>query len=292
MMSTYRRPVSRLALAGVMAGALALPAIAGGSVKDEPAPEGRTWSRSMNIGVTSDYVFRGISQSAEDPALQGGIDIGYGIFYAGAWASMIDFGKQSDYGLASGQNVAHTELDLYAGIKPTWGPLTFDLGVIYYMYPGANDDAPGNPNHFFAELDYFEIKAGVSGSLARNLTAGVTVFYSPEYTGKQGAVTTVEGAIAYELPKFGAFTPTIGGLIGTSMGDYKAATNTGFVAANGDDSYLYWNVGLSLGVDALTLDFRYWDTNIDNNGPVGNGFCTGVTFQCDERFVASAKVTF
>ncbi len=285
MMSTYRRPVSRLALAGVMAGALALPAIAGGSVKDQPASEGRTWSRSMNIGVTSDYVFRGLSQRDEKPALQGGIDIGYGIFYAGAWASMIDFGLDSEWGGAFNRNVATTELDLYAGIKPTWGRLNFDFGVIYYMYPGARDKAP----YVTLELDYVELKAGVSTSPFQNLTTGVTVFYSPEYTGKQGAVTSVEGAIAYELPKFGAFTPTIGGLLGASFGD----VNDGFVAANGDDSYMYWNIGLSLGVDALTLDFRYWDTDISNAAGQTSCFSGGgPVFQCDERFVASAKVTF
>src|SRR5690606_281944 len=47
---------------------------------------------SYNIGVTTDYVFRGFTQTGEDPAVFGGIDLGYGMFYAGTWASSVDFG--------------------------------------------------------------------------------------------------------------------------------------------------------------------------------------------------------
>ncbi len=54
--------------------------------------EGRKFTYSFNIDGTSDYVFRGISQTVNDPAVQGGVDLGYGIIYAGAWASGLDFG--------------------------------------------------------------------------------------------------------------------------------------------------------------------------------------------------------
>ena len=53
--------------------------------------EGRKFTYSFNIGVTSDYVFRGVSQTSNEPALQGGADIGWGILYAGVWASRVDF---------------------------------------------------------------------------------------------------------------------------------------------------------------------------------------------------------
>ena len=75
-------------------------------------------------------------------------------------------------------NDAEIEVDWYAGIKPTWGRPTFDFGVIYYTYPGAND--------FASELDYVELKAGVSGEVFDKLTAGATVYYSPDYTGEIG----------------------------------------------------------------------------------------------------------
>ncbi len=99
------------------------------------AEEGRKFTYSFNVGATSDYVFRGISQSDNDPALQGGADFGYGILYAGVWASMVDF---------AGAPPADAEVDWYGGIKPTWnspfGTINLDFGVIYYSYPGANPD--------------------------------------------------------------------------------------------------------------------------------------------------------
>ncbi len=77
-----------------------------------------------------EYVFRGISQTDEGPAIQGGFDATCGIFYAGVWASNLDFG-----GDGAGNDIANIEIDFYAGIKPKTGRITWDLGVIYYAYP-------------------------------------------------------------------------------------------------------------------------------------------------------------
>ena len=71
-----------------------------------------------------------------------------------------------------------------AGLKPVFGPVSFDLGVIYYTYPHANDSG--------AELNFFEVKAGASVSPWKDGTIGGTVFYSPEYTGEIGDVWTFE----------------------------------------------------------------------------------------------------
>lgn len=239
--------------------ALAAPASAGdlfgrhdgGSVKDAPAEEPkRRCDFSINAAGTSDYVFRGISQSGEDIAAQGGADLACGMFYAGVWGSGIDF--------------APYEVDFYAGIKPTWGPLTFDLGVIYYAYPGAHDGD--------AELDYVELKGGVSGTWNK-ISLGGTLFWSPEYTAETGDTLTIEGTAGYELPAWGPVTPTISGLIGTTQFlDYDEL------------DYTYWNAGLALAIDKFTFDFRYWDSTGDDNN-----FC-GDKGLCDARFVFTAKI--
>ena len=80
-------------------------------------------SFAFNLGANTDYVFRGLSQTGEDPSVFGGVDASFGIGYAGAWASNVDFGNGTD-----------AEFDLYAGVKPTVGAVTFDVGVIYYGY--------------------------------------------------------------------------------------------------------------------------------------------------------------
>jgi acyl-homoserine lactone acylase PvdQ len=69
----------------------------------------------------------------------------------------------------------------------------------------------------------------------------------------------------------------------------QVARYTEALVGNGKDNYWYWNAGVTLGFgDNFSLDFRYWDTNVSNT----SNFCSGNVFQCDERFVGTAKVTF
>jgi uncharacterized protein (TIGR02001 family) len=229
-----------------------------------------TWSAT--ITGTSEYVFRGISQTDEDPTIQGSIGIGYGMFYAGVWASGLDFGDIPNPTLGED---AQVEVDLYAGIKPTWngpfGTVNFDFGFIYYAYPGATDPA--------ADLEYWELKAGYSTSWIKNLTTGTTIYWSPDYSLEVGDVWTTESTASYALPNFGVFAPTISGLLGWQKGE-DALYNAGL-----EDEYYYWNAGLALTVEKLTLDFRYWDTDLDPGG-----LCFQGLFQCDERFVFSATL--
>jgi uncharacterized protein (TIGR02001 family) len=258
-----------LALAGA---ALSTPAVAGGSLKDTPKKEERRCTFSANVALTTEYVFRGISQTAEGPAIQGGFDATCGLFYAGVWASNLDFGG------VAGEDIANIEIDLYAGIKPKTGRITWDLGVIYYAYPNAFD--PG------ANLDYVELKVGGSAEIWKGGTLGVTAFYSPEYTAKTGEVWTVETSFSQALPAMGRFTPTFSALLGYQHGDDAAYQA---VISNGEDHYFYWNAGVTLAFhEKWSLDLRYWDTDISDAG----SFCTGTILQCDARFVATLKFTY
>ncbi len=271
--------IKSAALAGVAVFAFSGAAFAdgyGGSVKDAPPEEGRKLAVSVTVGGTSDYVFRGVSQTFEDPAAQGSIDLSYGIFYAGVWASNVDFNDAPK---------ANAEVDLYAGIKPVWGPVTFDLGVIYYAYPGADD---GLNFLTTGQLDYVELKAGYSivSPWIKGLTSGTTVYWSPDYSLETGDVFTVESVASYALPQVGIFSPSISGTYGTVYGDIKNGFSVG---GDNDDKYSYWNVGLALAVEKFTFDFRYWDTNIDVTTPNGS-VCVDQGL-CDERFVFTAKVT-
>jgi uncharacterized protein (TIGR02001 family) len=255
---------SLMGAAGVAALALAAsvgPAAADGtyveSVAAPAAEEGREFSWSITVGGTSDYIFRGLSLSNEDPAAQGSIDMSYGIVYWGAWASNV-----------SGDGYAPWELDLYAGITPSIGRLNFDFGVVGYLYPGADDSLP-----------YVEFKAGMNTELFKNLTGGVTFWYTPD-SNNYGESWTVEGTLSYALPQCGIFEPSISGLVG-----YSDDIDNNALFSNFTDNYTYWNAGLSVAVEKFTMDFRYWDTNLDNTpGDVYYGLA-------DERFVFSAKVT-
>jgi len=249
-MAESRSVVKLCGVAGVSLLALTTAAFAGGSLKDEPAPE-RELTYSFTLTGTSDYVFRGISQSDNEPAIQGSANIGYGIFYAGIWMSSVDF-----------KDDAQIEADYYAGIKPTWGPATFDFGVLYYDYPGYSD---------LVDNEYLELKASVSGEILKNLTATGTLYYHPDYNGREYLV--YEGGLAYALPKTWIFDPSLSGQVGHYDWDH------------GGTDYTYWNAGLSLAVDKLTFDFRYWDSEFDTTD------CPMTTVSaCDEKFVFSATL--
>ena len=258
MKSSVGTRLAHALAAGVFVASFAGSAIAD-SYKDDPTVSaGRKLEWSFNIGATSDYVFRGQSQTAGDPTIQGGLDFSYGLFYAGVWGSGVDFGNAT--------NQANAEIDIYGGVKHSFGPVDLDLGLIYYLYAGTKNEV--------TELDYVEFKLGASTTIQK-ISLGVTGFYSPEYTGETGPAIIVEGTAGYELPSFQAITPSISGAIGTVQ--FEEAGNI---------NYTYWNAGLSLtAAEKLTLDFRYWDTD----GATSD--CGTAVFGCDERFVASVKVT-
>lgn len=99
---------------------------------------------TANVGLYSQYVFRGIAQSGEDPALQGGMDYTHASgFYAGVWGSNVSW--LEDY---QGYNRGSLEIDIYGGYRSAIGStgITYDLGVLRYQYPGDRPAGITNAN--------------------------------------------------------------------------------------------------------------------------------------------------
>ena len=142
-----------------VAGAAAAAALIGLST---PASAQSDVDVAFNVGVVSDYVFRGFSQTGEDPAIQGGVDLTAGKFYAGAWASNVDFGDDTD-----------AEVDLYGGYRTEAAGFALDFGVIAYLYAGEPDGAGYNYNEF---------KVAASRAVGP-ATYGAAVYYSPDFFG-------------------------------------------------------------------------------------------------------------
>jgi uncharacterized protein (TIGR02001 family) len=182
---------------------------------------------SFNVGVATDYVFRGFTQTMEDPQVFGGVDVVSGIFYAGAWASNVDFGDETD-----------AEYDLYAGVTPTLGPVAANFGVIYYGYLNAPDGT---------DYDYVELMA--KGSIPVGpATIGAAAYYSPEFFGETGE--------AWYTEVNGSFSPvekiTLGGAFGHQDVELAGDYNT-------------WNLGATFALtDIISIDARYHDTDLDD----------------------------
>jgi len=104
---------------------------------------------AFNVGLTSDYRYRGISQSRLKPAVQGGVDYSNGPFYLGAWASTIKWVKDIPGGDGS------VEIDLYGGYKgEITKALTYDVGVLTYQYPSNNLSPSANTTEIYGALTY------------------------------------------------------------------------------------------------------------------------------------------
>lgn len=184
---------------------------------------------AYNIGVASDYVFRGQTQTNEDPQIFGGVDVSYGKTYAGIWLSNVDFSAPGV------PNDTSAEFDIYAGYKTSIGPVATDFGVIYYGYADA---AKGS------DQAYTEIK--VAGSVpVGKATLGGAVFYSPDFFG------AADEAWYYEI---NGSIPIVDKL--------SASAAIGHQDQDKSVDYNTWNIGATYSFTSnVSLDVRYADTD-------------------------------
>ncbi len=213
----------------LLASAVAPLALAGAAhAQTAAAPQ---WS--FNVAGTSDYVFRGVSQTQEDPALSGGVDLTYGSVYAGTWASNVDFGDGD----------TNAEIDLYGGIRPEVAGWNLDLGVVGYLYTNQPDGA---------DYDYAEFKAAASRAFGP-ATLGAAVYWSPDFFGASEDEATYVEANAAISP---ADKWTISGAVGRQ-----------FVSSDFD--YTTWNLGAAYQLTPhLAVDVRYHDTDEHDFGDI------------------------
>jgi uncharacterized protein (TIGR02001 family) len=84
---------------------------------------------SANVALTSNYIWRGMTQTKNSPALQGGFDVDYKGIYAGVWGSNVNFGGD-----------ASVEIDIYAGYANEIAGISYDIGYAQYTYPNESDE--------------------------------------------------------------------------------------------------------------------------------------------------------
>ncbi len=208
---------------------------------------------SGSATLVSDYRFRGVSQTDEGIAVQGGFTIAHESgLYVGTWGSNL-----AGWGTFGGANM---ELDLYAGFKFPVGEGTLDTGVTWFMYPSGADTT-----------DFAELYAKLSGSVGPlGLTAGVAYAPSQEALGNAFPVGApadpgdkednlyLSGDAYYSI----ADTPlSLKAHIGYSDGNPGLGPNGTSIAPTG--SYFDWFIGADFAVlPGLTLSVAYIDTDI------------------------------
>ena len=229
------------------AGAVGFAAIVlvAGSASADPLVEQKAvpGTFSANIALTSEYLFRGISQTDDAPAIQGGLDYEVGLGdsgvkgYLGIWGSNVDFNE----GDADG---ATMEADLYGGLRGDLGKtgIGWDLGFIYYAYPGADSSL----NYNFVE---------VQGALSYDFgpaAASLSLNYSPDNFGESGDAYYTKLGVDVPVGKY------------LTLSAYGARQMIDKEAVFGAPDYWEWNFSGAVNVAGFDLSLAYSDTDIPN----------------------------
>ncbi len=236
-----------------------------------PAAAPSPWDVAFGTAFTTDYELRGVSQSDHKPAAQGYFEVDYTAtdwlkLYAGVWGSSLWTG------------FADAEFDITGGARFTWGNFGLDLGLIYYYYPGGVNAAM-----YLYNDSWLEGYAKPSYKVADWLTIGgvfETAFgnfnnktCNPSLCGAGTATSWVGDAGHYYVSGNAVITlpwhpvPDVTLSINPEIGYewYSSGVNANL----GLVSDTYWDVGLDINYKAITLDLRYWDTNL-NPSVAGN----------------------
>jgi len=187
-----------------------------------------------NLSLVSEYRFRGINQTNAKPAVQGGFDYAHADgFYAGTWASNVNWLSDGGGGAVSNS----LEWDFYGGYKGAVGDIGYDVGLLYYYYPGSYPSGFNSPN---------TLELYVAGSWQM-----LTLKYSHALTDLFG-FNDSEGSGYLDLS--GNFDLGNGVALGAHVGHQTVHSNSGC-------SYTDWKVGVSKDMSGLTWGLAYIDTN-------------------------------
>lgn len=228
-----KKIVSALVLVGI-AGVPAL-AMAG----DSPH------SVTANLGFASDYRFRGISQTFEDPAIQGGFDYAHASgFYLGTWATNVEPDE------LAGSNM---EWDLYGGYGFNLGDVAVNVGGLYYWYPGKDKAAYG------ADPNTFELYAGATWKwLNLKYSHSTTKLFGLSDSSGSGYL---EANAGFELPAEITLHLHVGRQF--VAGDIAPGVS--------HDDYTDWKIGVSKPILGFNVGLAYVDTNIKSSNVTWGG---------------------
>jgi uncharacterized protein (TIGR02001 family) len=259
------------------------------AVKAPPPAPFDPWDVAFGGGILSDYIFRGVTQSNHQPSVTAYFEPRYNVnkdvqLYVGTSVESISFA-----------NRAAAEVDVYGGIRPTFGAAAFDFGVWGYLYPGGScaDNvltvvAPGfavpgggvcpvstttiflgDGNVMKKNVSFFEAYAKLNYTINDNWAFGVNEFYSPNFlnSGAWGNYASITGKYTAPSTVFGS--SGVGMYVSGEFGRQWLGTSDAFYGVPGFPNgikyadYNTWNIGIGFTYKVFTLDLRYSDTDLN-----------------------------
>ena len=195
---------------------------------------------SANVALVSDYLYRGISQTSEKAAIQGGMDYAHASgFYVGTWASNVDFAED-------------LEIDIYGGFSGELdGGLSWDVGGLYYIYPSSDAQPEENFVEAYANAGYT-----FPGAFEPSVSAGLA--WSPDFFGEDGDGIYLNGGLDLSLPH-----------------DFGLSFYVGWQDVEGDQTsgpggfnYTHYSISISKSIGPLSLSASWNDADSDCGGEI------------------------
>ena len=235
---------------------------------DEAAPTEppKPFTVTGALTVTSDYRFRGLTQSNERPVPQATINVNSAVgFYVGTWASAIDGGPDGSTPALTNYGIA--EVDLYGGYTKTFSGVGVDVGLLYYYYPGGGDGLNTDFFEPYASINYTigPVNAKVGGNYAWGGQKGL------DFTPGSDDNIYVYGELSGGIPH----TPiSLKGHLGYTKGSLGLVNPT-----FADDTYLDWSLTAEATIKShFKIGVSYVDTDItERKGVYSKG--SGSTFR-------------
>jgi hypothetical protein len=258
------------------------------AVKAPPPVAFDPWDIAFGAAIMNDYIFRGVTQSNHKPSVTAYFEPRYNVtkdlqLYVGSSFESISF-----------TNRAAAEVDIYGGIRPTFGAFAFDLGIWGYLYPGGQCiDSFGGPggaavcpagsnvvlpsfNGMKKDVSFYEGYAKVNYTINDMFQVGANEFYSPNFlnSGAWGNYASITGKFIAPSSTFGS--SGVGMYISGEFGRQWLGTSDSFYGTNVASplgggpfpngvkyaDYNTWNIGIGFTYKVFTLDLRYSDTNL------------------------------
>lgn len=158
---------------------------------------------SFNVGIDSDYRYRGISQTKGKPALSLGADYEFSTgWYVGTWVSTL-----SSLNDDSQENLGPLELDFYGGYRFNLGPVDFDLGILHFEYPWKNiPSGPNRPPPVGTNTTDWDIASTFKSITLKYSQSFTLIFGDPDFVGSK----YIEASVPFELGNGFSLTAHIG----------------------------------------------------------------------------------
>jgi uncharacterized protein (TIGR02001 family) len=247
-------------------GALAAPSF----IFAADAAPASDFTASYNVGLFSQYIFRGLTQTNNKPALQGGFDVNHKSgLYIGGWASNVSW-LRDNAGVSGFSPVYNSggslEIDIYGGFKTDVKGVGVDVGALQYYYPGALNNAvfdKANTTELYGALSYGWLQAKVSGVVSQDAWG-----FGKKYNAATGG-DDERGTYYAELNANIPLADTgITALIHVGRQEFNQAK---YGVTLPTASYTDWKLGLTKGFDGgLNVGAFYTDTNISTANAAAN----------------------